>query len=125
MISLKTERLRDKLQVWFKGPGWYPEDMATNKTTEWQYAKFDPQTTIYVKVMVFLQYWVFVGMWFWLPQAQADLPRSFVLVLFFWSVFSFFVQGVWLDARAYAERLDVSCSPMVRCTTDSGSSLKR
>jgi sterol desaturase/sphingolipid hydroxylase (fatty acid hydroxylase superfamily) len=106
LISLRTRRWQDKFIVWFKGPGWLPEDMKSESVSEWRYPKFDPLVSRFVKVSTFMQLWVLTLLSLWLPEVQAELPRVLVLLVFFWAIFSFYVQGVWLEGRAYAESME-------------------
>lgn len=106
LISIRTERAWDKLRVWFKGPGWYPDDMKPAAKPEWQYPKFDPDVSRFAGVYSFIQYWLLTGLGLALLFMQDQFPRSLVLALFFWFCMSFYTVGCWLEGRRFAEPLD-------------------
>ena len=106
MISLQTEKMWDKIRVWFKGPGWYPQDSAPKESTNWQYAKFDPATSSFIKLMVFTQFLALLALSLTLTGKEVGLPRELELFGFFWACLSFYNPGVWLEGRPKAEMLD-------------------
>ncbi|MFN3238886.1 MAG: sterol desaturase family protein [Pseudomonadales bacterium] len=105
-ISLRTKNIGDKFRVWFKGPGWYPEDMQPTEQTDWQYAKFDPSIDRFSGWYSFFNYWVLTGASLGLLAIQNDLPRYYALLVFAWLCFSFYSQCCWLEARTSALRLE-------------------
>ena len=106
LISLKTKRWSDKVRVWFKGPGWYPEDAQPLKATDWQYPSFDPDISNFYKGYSFVQFWVITAVTLWLPSTQDIVSREFMLTVFFWCIFSLYVQGAFLEGRTYAKKLE-------------------
>ncbi len=70
------------------------------------YPKFDPPTSAFTRTYIFVQFWLLTAASLWLLQVEKDLPRTFVLLLFAWMCFSLFVQGVWLEGRAFARKLE-------------------
>lgn len=107
LISVRTQKLADKLKVWFKGPGWYPKDMKPKDAAEWQYEKFDPQIDRFSGWYSFFNYWVLTGTSLGLLAIQSTLPRDFVLAVFVWLCFSFYCQSFWLEGRRYTLRAEV------------------
>jgi hypothetical protein len=55
-----------------------------------------------------VQYWLLLGASLWVQSAQSKIPRALTLLLFVWICFSFFVQGVWLEGRSSAMKLEWS-----------------
>lgn len=108
-LARRAPRWRDKLRVWFEGPGWVPEglnDGASAAAKPWQYPKFDPPTTPFSRAYVFVQFWLLTAGSLWLISAQSELPRAFALLLVAWLAFSFFVHGAWLEGRRQAQTLE-------------------
>jgi sterol desaturase/sphingolipid hydroxylase (fatty acid hydroxylase superfamily) len=106
LISLRTKNISDKFRVWFKGPGWYPDDMQPTEQTDWQYPKFDPSIDRFAGWYSFFNYWVLTGAALGLLAIQDDLPRYYALLVFVWLCFSFYSQSCWLEARAYALKFE-------------------
>jgi sterol desaturase/sphingolipid hydroxylase (fatty acid hydroxylase superfamily) len=105
-LAWRTHNWGDKFRIWFKAPAWLPADLDDHKQTDWRYPKFDPQPSTFVKVYVFVQYWLLLAAALWLQATETRLPRAFVLLMFAWICFAFFVQGIWLEARTYAKRFE-------------------
>ena len=105
-ISLKTKKWSDKVKVWFKGPGWYPEDSIPSKSAEWQYPSFDPVISTFHKGYSFVQFWIITLITLWLPSTQETVSRDFMLIVFFWCIFSLYVQGTFLEGRSFAKKLE-------------------
>lgn len=106
LISLRTRKLKDKLAIWFKGPGWYPEDMQPAEEADWQYPKYDPKTDTFSGWYSFFNYWVLTGASLGLLAIQADLPRYYALLTFAWLCLSFYSQGCWLEGRPYQLKVE-------------------
>ena len=104
-IAWQTRRWRDKFLVWFKAPGWTPNDIEQHKIAR-PLAKFDPPTSTFTRFYIFAQLWLMTGASLWLLDADKHLPRSFSFTAFAWIVFSFFVQGRWLEGRPSTYRLE-------------------
>jgi sterol desaturase/sphingolipid hydroxylase (fatty acid hydroxylase superfamily) len=105
-LAWRTQNWGDKLKIWFKAPAWVPADLDSHKTSDWRQAKFDPPTDLFTRSYIFVQLWLITFASLWLLTAEKNLPRSLVLLLFGWMVFSFYVQGVWLEGRSGAQRLE-------------------
>ncbi len=108
-LAWRTKNIGDKLKIWFKPPGWVPDDLqveAEKQKSNWQQAKFDPPTDLFTKVYIFAQLWLITFAALWVLDAEKNLPRAFVLGMYGWLVASFYVQGVWLENRAMAQRLE-------------------
>jgi hypothetical protein len=73
---------------------------------EHDYPKFDPPTTRFVRIYVFVQFWLLTFASLWLLKAQPSLPRVFVLAMFVWLCGSLYVQGTWLEGRSSARWLE-------------------
>jgi len=104
-ISWRTKHWGDKLRVWFKAPAWVPSDVAAYEAN-WRQSKFDPPTSVFTRVYIFSQLWIMTGASLWLEGKDKELPRTFVLAAFAVILFSFYVQGAWLEGRAMAQRLE-------------------
>jgi sterol desaturase/sphingolipid hydroxylase (fatty acid hydroxylase superfamily) len=109
-IAWRTRRWRDKLRVWFMRPGWFPADLAAEFQAKHAAVppsgKFDPPAGAFSKAYVFAQFWLLTFGSLWLLGAADDLPRSFVLLSFFWYCVSFHVQGLWLEGRLMGRVLE-------------------
>lgn len=104
-LAWRTRNWADKFKIWFMPPGWYPADID-HRATDWRYPKFDPRTTAFARGYAFVQLWLLVPAALWLLAADTQHPRAFVLAAFVWICFSLYVQGAWLEGRAYAQRLE-------------------
>ena len=98
-ISLQAESWKDKFFVWFKSPGWLPEDCLVNEETRRSDLKYSPVTSVFSKAYTFVQFWVITGFALTLQASQSQLPRSFVLSALFLLLVSILVQGSWLEGR--------------------------
>ncbi|HKR33519.1 MAG TPA: sterol desaturase family protein [Steroidobacteraceae bacterium] len=128
-LAWRTRSWRDKLRIWFKPPAWQPADLDPHQKVDPNYPspakvapfdgrverasatfdqneKFDPPANRYVRAYTFVQYWVLTFASLWLLQVEKTLPRAFVLLVFAWMCYSLFVQGVALEGRGYARRLE-------------------
>jgi alkylglycerol monooxygenase len=105
-IAWRTRNWGDKFKIWFKAPAWLPADVGDHQSHDWHYPKFDPPASTFGKAYSFAQFWLLLAASLWLQQSAATLPRVFTLVLFAWLCFGFCVQGVALEARASAQRLE-------------------
>lgn len=103
LISIRTKRWGDKVSVWFRGPGWFPEDQQPAEKTHWQDDKYDPDMNPAYGVYCFIQYWLLTGMGLALIAVQADLPRSGVLGMFFWFCLSFYCIGQLMERGSNAD----------------------
>lgn len=104
-LAWRTKSWTDRARIWFKPPGWYPRDIAA-PVVDTTYPKFDPPTSRFTRVYIFIQFWVLTFGSLWLLQAQTQLPRALVLAAFIWLCFSLFVQGAWLEGRPTARWLE-------------------
>jgi len=104
-LAWQTRSWADRFKIWFKPPGWYPRDVEAAHV-EHDYPKFDPPTTRFARVYVFVQFWILTFASLWLLKAQGSLPRVFVLALFVWMCGSLYVQGAWLEGRPSARWLE-------------------
>lgn len=105
-LSWRAQNWRDKFAVWFKAPAWSPSGVEAATKLAANAPKYDPPVNAYAKGYVFVQYWLLLAAALWLQKADATAPRAFTLAMFVWICFAFYVQGAWLEARAYAARLE-------------------
>jgi len=105
-LARQTRNWGDKFAIWFKAPAWLPADVDDHRPHDWHYPKFDPPVSAFMSGYAFVQFWLMLGVSLWLQSAEPSLPRTFVLLLFSWICFAFFVQGVCLEARAYAKQFE-------------------
>lgn len=105
-LAWRTHSWADKLKIWFKPPGWVPADLGPLPPKDWRYPKFDPPATAFARAYTFVQFWLITAGSLWLLKVHSTLPRAFVLAAFVWICFSLYVQGSWLEGRAYARRLE-------------------
>jgi len=109
-LAWRTRSWRDKVRIWFMRPGWFPADLAEEARASYAIAppvgKFDPPASRFTKVYVFLQFWLLTLSSLWLLKVNESLPRSFVLLAFFWYCLSLYVQGAWLEGRRSGRSLE-------------------
>lgn len=105
-LAWRATRWRDKFAIWFKAPAWTPADTHAPQKLDARAPKFDPAANAFTKGYVFVQYWLLLGAALWLQKADATVPRAFTITAFAWICFAFYVQGTWLEARAYAAKLE-------------------
>lgn len=113
LLAWRTSRWGDKFKIWFMPPGWYPADLQpadpaarAGQSSHWRYPKFDPPSSLFTRVNMFIQLWVLIVASLWLLSVQQELPRVLVGLIFAWVCFCFYVQGAWLEGREYAPRLE-------------------
>lgn len=106
-VSLRTRRLRDKIRVWFTGPGWFPDDVP-HAQHDWRAPKFAPHVRAFARGYAFIQYWLVTAAALLLIVTAESLDRSFTLASLVVLALSFYVQGTWLEGRAYASTLEWS-----------------
>lgn len=113
ILAVKAPRWRDKVAVWFKGPGWFPEglnpahkDLDQEDPVGWagQYNPSVPQSS---KAYVFVQYVVLTVAGFGLTALQGDMARPGVLAVFGLIAGSMYVVGLWLEHRSYRFFVDL------------------
>jgi alkylglycerol monooxygenase len=104
LISLRTARLRDKILVWFRGPGWYPADQTPSDQPDWRKPSFDPEMSRFTGAYCFVQYWLLTGMGLAMLGYQASLPRELVLMMFFWFCYSFFALGRLMEQEGQGRK---------------------
>jgi sterol desaturase/sphingolipid hydroxylase (fatty acid hydroxylase superfamily) len=100
----RTRRFRDKLRLWFEGPGWRPADLRDEPEPDWRAPKFDPQVSPLARGYAFVQFWLSVPVSF--AVLYGGLDRTLTLVAASVLAFGFYVQGTWLEGRPYALRLE-------------------
>ena len=102
MLAVKTPRWRDKISVWFKGPGWFPQGLEPSRDDPlgW-HEHYDPQAPQSSKAYVFAQYWVLTGAGFALIASQAELAQPALVANFALIAGSMYVASLWLEHRQY------------------------
>lgn len=106
----RTRRWRDKLLIWIKPPGWFPEDMATDYQPDISAPKFNPTLNRPTKAYGFVNFWIITVLSLWLLDGFNEMPRLLVLGLFVWMSYSLFVFGCALEGRQYWRLLEWSRS---------------
>ena len=102
MLAVKAPRWRDKISVWFKGPGWFPQGLEPSRDDPlgWQ-EHYDPQAPQSSKAYVFAQYWLLTGAGFALIASQAELAQPALVANFALIAGSMYVASLWLEHRQY------------------------
>lgn len=102
MLAVKAPRWRDKISVWFKGPGWFPQGLEPSRDDPlgW-HEHYDPQAPQSSKAYVFAQYWVITGAGFALVASQAELAQPALVANFALIAGSMYVASLWLEHRQY------------------------
>jgi alkylglycerol monooxygenase len=104
-LAWATKSVGDKFKIWFKPPAWVPADLQS-APKEPAKTKYDPPTDLFTRIYIFTQLWIVTFASLWVLESEAKLPRWLVLAGFVWIVFSFYVQGAWLEGRPFASRLE-------------------
>jgi alkylglycerol monooxygenase len=99
--TVRTRRLRDKVKLWFSSPGWRPDDLPP-VAAHWQSPKFDPATVPGSGAVVFVQYWLVTAASLALLVLAPGLPYPFVGCALVLLVYSFYVQGAFLEGRRHS-----------------------
>jgi hypothetical protein len=105
-MSWKTRRTQDKVLVWFKGPGWFPEDLRDVYESNPQAPKFNPVISKAISFYAFVNFWLITAASLWLLEGFNEMPRLLVLALFFWMSFSLYVFGCALEGHDYWHYLE-------------------
>ena len=102
MLAVKAPRWRDKISVWFKGPGWFPQGLEPSRDDPlgW-HEHYDPQAPQSSKAYVFAQYWLLTGAGFALIASQAELAQPALVANFALIAGSMYVASLWLEHRQY------------------------
>lgn len=102
MLAVKAPRWRDKISVWFKGPGWFPQGLEPSREDPlgW-HEHYDPQAPQSSKAYVFAQYWVLTSAGFALIASQAELAQPALVANFALIAGSMYVASLWLEHRQY------------------------
>ena len=101
---LRTRHLADAFLLWFKGPGWRPRDLRDEPPHDWQAAKFNPPASTFARTYAFAQFWIAVPLSF--VVLFSEMSREMVLASAALLAYGFYVQGTWLEGRAYAAALE-------------------
>ena len=101
---LRTRYLSDAVLLWFKGPGWRPRDLRDAPPHDWQAPKFNPPATAFARAYTFAQFWVAVPLSF--VVLFSGMSHDMMLACAALLAYGFYVQGVWLEGRAYAAALE-------------------
>ncbi len=104
--SWHAKRWRDKLGIWFRGPGWRPpgldEAYPVERISLQDFSKYEPGTPAAVKLYAFFQFFcatlaatgllVVGSQW---PPASLSLATGLIFL-------SYYVQGLWTEGRRLA-----------------------
>ncbi len=107
-LSIKTQYWKDKILVWFKGPGWFPDDMTVSYDCDISTEKFNPPASISIKIYAFINFWLITAASLWLLDGFNAMPQWFVLLLFVWMSFSLYVFGVSIEGHSYWKHVELS-----------------
>ncbi|TNF81449.1 MAG: sterol desaturase family protein [Gammaproteobacteria bacterium] len=101
---VRTRYPSDALKLWFKGPAWRPRDLRDGPPHDWQAPKFNPPASAFARAYAFAQFWVAVPLSF--AVLFSEMSREMVLTSAALLAYGFYVQGTWLEGRAYARVLE-------------------
>ena len=101
---LRTRHPADAFLLWFRGPGWRPRDLRDEPPHDWQAPKFSPPAAAFARVYTFAQFWIAVPLSF--VVLFSEMSREMVLASAALLTYGFYVQGTWLEGRAYAAVLE-------------------
>jgi sterol desaturase/sphingolipid hydroxylase (fatty acid hydroxylase superfamily) len=101
---------KDKLKVWFKGPGWRPADVETarpvHKTDLAHFDKYDPSVPAQTRYYAFFQFvcTTLFSTGLFIASAQMDSLTTWAVVLL--ACFSYFNQSRFTEGRKSAPALE-------------------
>lgn len=101
---LRTRHFPDRFLLWFKGPGWRPRDLRDQPKGDWRAPKFSPAVSTFARAYTFAQFWVILVATF--AVLYGGLPQTPTLLAAALLVYSFYVQGVWLEGRPWGTALE-------------------
>ena len=101
---VRTRYPTDAFKLWFKGPGWRPRDLRDAPAHDWQAPKFNPPASAFARAYTFGQFWIAVPLSF--VVLFSEMSREMVLSSAALLAYGFYVQGTWLEGRAYARALE-------------------
>jgi len=101
---VRTWYLTDAIRLWFKGPGWRPRDLRDEPAHDWRAPRFDPPASRFARGYTFIQFWISVPLSF--VVLFASMSRGLTLSAAALLAFGFYVQGTWLEGRAWARPLE-------------------
>jgi len=102
----------NKIKICFKPPGWQPPGVESSCKLQQQKVdlstRFDPEISVFSKAYVFIQFVLTVGvsLYVLLNASNLGYPKT-ALAVFFLS-FTYYVHGVWLEARPAAMGLEIT-----------------
>ena len=104
-----AERWRDKLQLWFRRPGWRPADVAARfprAAFEIDHPRYDPPLTRGLSVYLLLQFAVLLAMSMHFLALVPAGPPAVLLAYAAYLVASLVVLGVVMERRRWAAWLE-------------------
>jgi len=101
---IRTRYPTDALRLWFEGPGWRPRDLRDAPPHDWLAPKFNPPASAFARAYTFAQFWIAVPVSFLV--LFSEMSREMVLTSAALLAYGFYVQGTWLEGRAYARVLE-------------------
>ena len=107
----RTERVWDKLRIWFMPTGWRPADVAAkyplSKPELSQFRKFEVPLDVPRQLYVALQFCVYVALGSYLMSQAPTLPDSALLLGWGAVALGLLVLGMALESRPQAVRLEL------------------
>ena len=100
-----ASRFRDKVALWFKGPGWRPEGVP-EYAANWRAPKYDPPADPTQRWYAFVQFAVHVPVT--LALLAADFTNAQTLCCAALLAFGFYTQGAYMEGRPYATWLELA-----------------
>ncbi|PMY47184.1 MULTISPECIES: sterol desaturase family protein [Pseudomonas] len=107
----RTERLWDKLRIWFMRTGWRPADVAAKyplrKPDLSQFRKFEVPLDAWQQAYVVLQFTVYAAFGSYLMNLGDSLPVAALVLGWSAMAFGLFVLGVALENRPWALKMEL------------------
>jgi sterol desaturase/sphingolipid hydroxylase (fatty acid hydroxylase superfamily) len=107
----RTERVWDKLRIWFMRTGWRPEDVAAQyplrKPDLSQFRKFEVPLDTRQQAYVVLQFAVYAAFGSYLMNLGDSLPVAALVLGWSAMAFGLFVLGVALEDRPWALKMEL------------------
>lgn len=105
--TVAAKHWRDKLLLWFKGPGFKPE--GTDQTPhDWRAPKFDPAATPFVKRYTFVHFWLLVIATFVVLSYEKELKSTELYALAGLCLAGFCTLSAMLENRAGAVVFEIA-----------------
>lgn len=106
----KVPGLKNKLLVSFKPPGWMPEGVESSCKLQKPIdlsSRYDPAISGFCRYYTLGQFILTVALSLYVLLNTASLGYGLTSILVIYLAFSFYVHGVWLEARSSARALEI------------------